>query len=193
MVKENNNVIGFIIDGALHAKVMLNIKKSKMKIGLSIILLFVCSSLRLFSQDSLKVNSVLDAKNEIFYSFLVINSRIDPVLKDKFQQLVKSKNKLGKLESKMYIFNFIMEFDSCGQFVSCRNEKVKYGNRKLNSISRDISKLISASGFEVKNTVLLSGSVYQIYKYGIIGYIERRAERRRQRQDRLINIIQDTF
>ena len=34
---------------------------------------------------------------------------------------------------------------------------------------------------------------YQVYKYGIIGYIEKKTERRRQRQDRLINIIQDTF
>lgn len=35
--------------------------------------------------------------------------------------------------------------------------------------------------------------VYQIYKYGIIGHLERRAERRKKRQDRLINIIHDTF
>ncbi len=136
-----------------------------MKIGLSIILLFVCSSFRLFAQDSLKVNSVLDVNRKIFHHFRVINSRLDTVLKDNIQQLVMSKNNLGKLKSEMYIFNFIMEFDSCGQFVSCRNEKVKYGNRKLNSISRDISSLISASSFEVKNTVLLSDSVYQIYKY----------------------------
>ena len=35
--------------------------------------------------------------------------------------------------------------------------------------------------------------IYRIYKYGIIGHYERRAERRKKRQDRLINIIHDTF
>ena len=35
--------------------------------------------------------------------------------------------------------------------------------------------------------------IYRIYKYGIIGHFERRAERRKKRQDRLINIFRDTY
>ena len=35
--------------------------------------------------------------------------------------------------------------------------------------------------------------IYQVYKYGIIGYFKRRAERRRQRADRLKNIFHDTY
>jgi hypothetical protein len=35
--------------------------------------------------------------------------------------------------------------------------------------------------------------IYRIYKYGIIGYFERRAETRKKRQDILINVIHDTF
>jgi len=35
--------------------------------------------------------------------------------------------------------------------------------------------------------------IYQIYNYGIKGYMERRAERKKQRIDRLNNIIQNNF
>ena len=35
--------------------------------------------------------------------------------------------------------------------------------------------------------------IYQVYKYGIRGYFERKAERRRQRIYRLGNIIRDTY
>ena len=34
---------------------------------------------------------------------------------------------------------------------------------------------------------------YRIYKYGVIGYIEKRTERRKKRVDIFNNIIQDTF
>ena len=34
---------------------------------------------------------------------------------------------------------------------------------------------------------------YRIYKYGVIGYIEKRTERRRKRVDTLNNIFRDTY
>jgi hypothetical protein len=35
--------------------------------------------------------------------------------------------------------------------------------------------------------------IYQVYKYGVTGYFDRRVERRAQRVDRITNIFRDTY